>query len=435
MDQVERLADYIENELNTRREQGCDTWELERKLKLARDSGGEGTVERLRKICREIENLEPEESFSYTEPSELERIRSARPQGPRSIGAGVSEEARRQKILGAWTGRVAGCMLGKPIEGWDRRHIRDVLEVRDAYPLEGYFPPPAEGEREEPEPEKLRLMRGHVEGGARDDDTDYTVLGLRILERHGMDFTPRRVAEQWLEDLPFARTYTAERAAYRNFVNGVWPPQSARERNPFREWIGAQIRADVWGYVCPGRPEQAAELAFRDASISHTRNGIYGEMWVAGMLAAAFVTSNPTQVIRIGLSEIPRESRLAEAIRNVMRWHEEDRDAERTLDRVLETYGEYSGVHTINNAAIVAAALLWGDGDFTRSVGLAVMGGLDTDCNGATVGSLVGTMTGEEQIPEHWKAPLNDRLETAIAGDAEVSISGLAERTVAVEEG
>jgi ADP-ribosylglycohydrolase len=434
MEQAERLADYIEKELRTRREQGCETWELERRLKLAQDSGTDGFLEELQKIRRDLDHLEADVGFPYSEPCDLERIRAERPQGPRSIGAGVSGEARRSKVLGGWTGRVAGCMLGKPVEGWDRQHIQDVLEVRDAYPLDDYFPPPAEGEREEPDHGRLRLLRGHVEGGVRDDDTDYTVVGLRILERHGTDFSPRDVAEQWLVDLPFARTYTAERAAYRNFVNGVWPPESARERNPYREWIGAQIRADVWGYISPGSPQEAATLAYRDASISHTRNGIYGEMWVAAMLGAAFVTSDPVQVLRIGLSEIPGESRLAEAVRNVMQWSNEDRDAEQTLERITERYADYSDVHTINNAAIVAAALLWGGGDFTRSVGLAVMGGLDTDCNGATVGSLLGVMLGEEGIAGHWKRPLHDTLETAIAGEATVAISQLAERTLVMQE-
>ena len=87
---------------------------------------------------------------------------------------------------------------------------------------------------------------------ARDDDTDYTILGMHILEEHGFEFGPMDVAEEWLLHLPFFQVYTAERAAYRNLIHGLSPPETASYRNPYREWIGAQIRADMWGYVCSG---------------------------------------------------------------------------------------------------------------------------------------------------------------------------------------
>ncbi len=120
--------------------------------------------------------------------------------------------------------------------------------------------------------------------------------------------------------MPFGLTYTAEKVAYRNFTLGIWPPHSALFRNPFREWIGAQIRADIFGYVMPGQPEKAAELAFRDASISHDKNGIYGEMFVAAMIAAAFGASNAESIVNAGLNEIPEESRLAAAVRATQLW-------------------------------------------------------------------------------------------------------------------
>jgi ADP-ribosylglycohydrolase len=242
------------------------------------------------------------------------------------------------------------------------------------------------------------------------------------------------VAEFWLRHLPFYQTFTAERAAYRNFVNGMWPPDSALHRNPYREWIGAQIRADAFGYACPGGPEDAAGLAWKDATISHVKNGIYGEMWVAAMLAAAFVSDDPKKVVDLGLSEVPCNCRLSEAIRRVQSWREERCSAAEATGRILDEYGAYSGVHTINNAAIVAMALLWGERDFSRTVGLAVRAGLDTDCNGATAGSVAGAMVGADGIPGHWFEPLNDSVATAVAGEAGLTISGLAERTRRMQE-
>ena len=105
---------------------------------------------------------------------------------------------------------------------------------------------------------------------------DYSVIALDLLRRKGFTFDPKHVGNTWMSKLPYHCTYTAERVAYRNLVSGLRPPETAYFRNPFRQWIGAQIRADVYGYVCPGNPEKAASLAWRDACVSHVKNGIYG---------------------------------------------------------------------------------------------------------------------------------------------------------------
>ncbi len=226
----------------------------------------------------------------------------------------LSDEALEDRTLGAWLGRAAGCMLGKPVEGWSREKIEDLMSVCGLSALDDYWPePPADGPVAFG-PGAEGLLRGKVRMAARDDDMDYTIAGLCILEKHGRAFTPRHVADFWLERLPYRCTYTAERVAYRNLVNGIEPPQSATYRNPYREWIGAQIRADAFGYACPGRPEEAAGMAFSDACVSHVKNGIYGEMWVAAMLAAAFVAGDAEKAVRVGLTEIPQNCRLAEAI-------------------------------------------------------------------------------------------------------------------------
>src|SRR5690606_27994138 len=129
-------------------------------------------------------------------------------------------------------------------------------------------------------------------------------------------------ANLWLSTLPYHCTYTAERVAYRNLILGKWPPATSTYRNPYRECIGAQIRADGFGYACPGRPELAAELAWRDASLSHVKNGIYGEMWMAAAIATAFVTDDIYEVIETATSEIPKESRFAAMVRNMLGWRE-----------------------------------------------------------------------------------------------------------------
>ncbi|RLE97769.1 MAG: ADP-ribosylglycohydrolase family protein, partial [Thermoprotei archaeon] len=225
-------------------------------------------------------------------------------------------------------------------------------------------------------------------------------------------------------------TYTAERAAYRNLVIGLKPPETATFLNPYREWIGAQIRADLWGYVSPGDPERAAEYAYRDPRLSHTKNGIYGEIFVAALIALAYVHEEPLKLVEEAARAVPERSRLAEAIRHVVALYRKGLEWEEAVEEILARYGRYHPVHTVNNAAIVVAALLWGEGDFARTITYAVLAGLDTDCNGATAGSVVGLMLGASRLPREWVRPLNDTLATGLSGLGEVRISKLAERTV-----
>jgi hypothetical protein len=262
-----------------------------------------------------------------------------------------------------------------------------------------------------------------------DDDTNYTVTALSLVKQKGIDFTPEDVATFWLGNIPIMHTCTAERVAYRNFVSGIWPPYSASVRNPYREWIGAQIRADFFGYVAPGNPTLAAELAWRDACISHVRNGIYGEMWVAAMLAAAAVETDIKTVIEIGLSEIPARCRLAEDIKQVLGWHADNvsyRDAVARIHERWEELNPHHWCHTNSNAQIVALALLYCQGDYEDGVTHAVYPCFDTDCNGATVGSVIGMMLGAKALPAKWTKILCDTLITGVAGYHKVAISDLA---------
>ncbi|QAY64758.1 ADP-ribosylglycohydrolase family protein [Xylanimonas allomyrinae] len=348
--------------------------------------------------------------------------------------AGAIPEVRlRDQIHAAWLGRIVGCNVGKPVEWgfhWTSDHIRDYLVLADAYPLRDYVP------RLDPMPDGFVLTdcwpqttRGNVDGGARDDDIDYAILALHLLETHGAALRPQDVGAAWTRLFPIEQVFTAERAAYVNLIEGLAPPQVARRRNPHREWIGAQIRGDVFGYVHAGDPWAAARLAFQDASLSHVGNGIYGEMWAAALVAAAFSASSAREAVTESIAVVPPQSRLAEALRHVLALREADVTWEEALAAVQGAYGHYSWVHTINNAAAVAVALLWSDDDFTTGVGRIVMSGWDTDSNGATVGSVLGILTGVAGLPDNLVVPLADRTRSALFGFDNSRISNLAERT------
>jgi ADP-ribosylglycohydrolase len=412
-------------------EEGAETEELKRALDLTCDQCGDVQEEALRLFWQQAAVLRETAKGPHVEPSTLDEIRALRSNGTRRLDISFDEKLN-DRIPGAWLGRCAGCMLGKPVEGWRRDKIKALLKAGDAYPLNDYFP----YVEDLPEgtlwhPSYNECLKGNITHSVRDDDTDYTILGLHILEIRGPEFEPLDVANSWLMLLPYHKTYTAERVAYRNFVNGIYPPESALVMNPYREWIGAQIRCDAFGYAAAGWPEKAAELAFRDACISHTKNGIYGEMFFAALIAACLATDDLRRAIQIGLAEIPNDSRFAEMVRDMLIWCDQG-TWEQTWDLIDQKYGHYHPVHTINNAAITLMGLLHAGGDFTQAISIAVMGGLDTDCNGATAGSVMGALLGAKALPAHWVDPLNDTLHSALEGMNVNKISDLAARTVAV---
>jgi ADP-ribosylglycohydrolase len=421
------LRDILADELAQRRESGFDVDDLEDAVRGAIEDGAAEACERQ---LEELERRSLRDGWAYEEPSDWAGIQAALPPAAELPPLELDDDGLRERLSGAWLGRCSGCNLGKPVEGWSREKIRRYLDAADAYPIDGYLP------HLDPFPEGLALnwcwpetTRGNIRFMARDDDTDYTILGLHILEDHGFGFGPEHVAMEWQDHLPFTQTYTAERAAYRNLVHGFRPPDTATVRNPYREWIGAQIRGDMWGYVSPGDPAAASRLAFQDASLSHTQNGIYGEMWASALIACCFVVPDLRRAIEASLAYIPARSRLAEAIRHVLELHALGRSWDEARDEIELRYGHYSFVHTINNSALDTAALLWGAGDFTRTIGLAVEGGWDTDCTGATTGSIYGASFGAAALPSHWVDPLNDRIRSSIANFDNSRITDLVQRT------
>ncbi|MGW1513352.1 ADP-ribosylglycohydrolase family protein [Streptomyces sp. NPDC002394] len=342
------------------------------------------------------------------------------------------------RILGGWTGRIAGNMLGKPVERgdhWTRERIDAYLRLAGALPLTDYLPPPPPGaEGFELRPEWERCVRGGIDGSCRDDDVDWSVLGLHLLETHGFAFTTEQVGGEWLLRLPYLQTFTAERVAYRNLANGLRPPLTATYDNPYQEWIGALIRADVYGWTCPGDPRRAASLARRDAVLSHTGNGVYGAMWAAALIAAAFTASDVRAALEASLERIPASSRLARTVRGAIALYESGLGWPDALAELAERTAGLGWIHTVPNAAVLTAGLLYGEGDFTRTITLTVRGGLDTDSNGATAGSVAGVLCGASAIPPQWSEPLRDRVRSAVFGFDGVRISELAERTMRLAE-
>ena len=328
---------------------------------------------------------------------------------------------QRVRIEAAWQGRISGCQLGKPVEltsmqrGYDA--MIEYLQQAEALPLRDYVPAV-------PGTLEAQLCPGSCRGqmvrSEPDDDINYTVLALMMLEARGAELETADVGRAWLRYLPAGVTYTAERAAYQvllaessmGFTFGA-PPDFDLARcadNEFNDWIGAQIRADMYGWVCPGNPELAADLARRDAELSHRDEGVYGAMFVAAMGAVIPEAASLEAAAARALECIPGRSDCAAAVRLARELAGSDAGPA----KLRAEYGSLSPVHTVNNLALVVWALLSHADDFSAAIGEAVTGGWDTDCNGATVGGLWGLQG--KPIPRQWTAPWQGRVATQLAG-------------------
>jgi ADP-ribosylglycohydrolase len=375
--------------------------------------------------------------WAYDEPDDIAAFLHETPADERGPHLGDDECA--DKVLGGWLGRIVGCTVGKPVENgdhWTPERLRAYLQLAGAWPLRDYIPVldpmPDDCQLRESWPE---TTRGRVRGGPRDDDIDYSIVGLHLLERHGGDFSTGDVATAWLSLLPHLQVFTAERIAYRNLLAGLPVSEAGSHRNPCREWIGALIRADAFGWSNPGRPRQAATLAARDAALSHVANGIYGEMWSAALVAAAFTATSLREAFDRALAFVPAGSRLAAALTAVRGMADQGESWESAVAAIHRRWSGHSWAHTVNNAAIIAAGLLWSEDDYATAVGLTVSGGLDTDSNGATAGSVMGVLCGARALPRHFVDPLDDRVRSAVFGYDNSSITELARRTLVLAKG
>lgn len=343
----------------------------------------------------------------------------------------------RQRIRSAWLGRVSGCMLGKPVEILSMRHgveaLSDYLAAAGATELRDYVPLVPDTLVAELFPE---TCRGNLAYAIPDDDINYTVLALMLVEQHGLDFNTADVARAWLNYLPGGMTYTAERAAYVRlladagmaFAHGAPPKFDLSEcsDNEFNDWIGAQIRADLYGWVVPGNPTLAADMARRDAELSHRGEGVHGAEFVAAVGACIAGGNEIAEAVDQAQMVLPESSDCWAAV-ELGRQTSEAGDGP---EPIHAAYAGMSPVHTVNNLSLVVWGLLRGADDFSVAIGDTVAAGWDTDCNGATVGALWG-LTGR-QIPDHWAEPWAGRIKTSLAGTGELEVEDLVDRTIAV---
>ncbi len=424
--------DLVGHELRQAREEGKEIDAIERRWLEAggrpaptRGASQEPVSPALRTFALDLldELDELPRPLAVAEPDGFEEILAEADPAPR-------RSADPERIAGAWLGRAVGCVLGKPVENIPREGIRAIAESTGNWPVHGWFTAagldPAVSERYPlNRASRATSLAENIDGVPEDDDLNFTMLSLVLLERHGTGFDALDVAKAWLDYLPPGRIFTAERVAMRNLLEALLPPTTATRRNPFREWVGARLRVDAYGWASRGDPVEAARMAWEDARVSHTANGVYAAMFMAAAHAASLGATAAAECADAGLSVVPAKSRLAEALRTARGL---DGDWESVVDELYARYGGYHGVHAINNTALVAAALYTFE-DFSSAICAVVQGGWDTDTNGAAVGSIFGALG---PIEKRWSEPLRGRFESSLPSFDGITLDELVARTLAV---
>lgn len=334
--------------------------------------------------------------WGYEHPATWEEVKAAMVasdsgRDPRAL------ENLEERTLNGWLGQLAGGSFGTAIEGYHTVRIAEVYGQIDSYVTT---------------PETTN------------DDVVYELVLLDAFERTGRAITSRDIGLEWVKQIPFG--WSAEWVALHNLNDGILPPESGAWRNPYSDWIGAQMRGMICGMLAPGWPMEAARLAHIDGVVSHAANGVYGEMYAALLSSLAYVRSDPRALLEEAAGYLPQRSEYAAVVAGCLetvRANSDYAQAWRVLD---ERFEQYNWIHAYPNIAADILALWYGGGDMTRSFSLLAHAGLDVDCNAGLVGTVLGVMNG---VPEKWARPLGDLLETYLKGKEKLSIRELAART------
>jgi ADP-ribosylglycohydrolase len=410
--------------------------------KLKHEYGAEGIEEIindtdifLRAQLVKMEALQICKEFAAKEPDDLKTIQNLRQPAERKLWAKFDATVYADRLKGALYGRMAGCTLGAPVEFWEINAMENWAKwIGDEFPNKGYW-------SKITNPNSLRYGMSPcydytaegMDGVPVDDDIAYTLLGLLIAEDCGLDFNTDDVGKCWLKYLPYA--CTAEDVALKNLKKGISADKVGEIDNPYVQWIGADIRSDPFGYLAPGLPEKAAEMAYYDAYISHRRNGIYGEMFFSAAIAAAFALDCPFEAVNKALCEIPKECLLYKDMLWALDIKGTVKDYRHARELVDTYFAGMSGVHTNNNAALTIFGLQLGEGDFTKTINNTVAMGLDNDCTGATVGSLFGAVHGFGSIDKVWYEKFNNKIHSYLIDKPMFEIDDVLNRFAKLAEG
>jgi ADP-ribosylglycohydrolase len=316
----------------------------------------------------------------------------------------INENDFRDRVYACWLGKNIGGTLGMPFEGDTSMHdITFYTKLKEGEP-------------------------------AANDDLDLQILWLKAMQENDGHVDAFRLGKYWLKFVPVNwNEYGVGKA---NMRTGFMPPVSGEFNNDrWKNSNGAWIRSEIWACLSPGNPIFAARMAREDACVDHgMAEGTFAEIFTASVESAAFFESDRDTLISFGLSMIPPDCRVAKAIRTAVQAHKEGKDWIEARMAVIKNTEDMGWFQAPGNVAFTIIGWLYGDGDFGKSIRIAVNCGDDTDCTGATLGSILGIIGGTKSIPEKWRGPVGNKIATvAISGfEAPATLDVLTDSTVSM---
>lgn len=307
------------------------------------------------------------------------------------------------RVFGCWLGKSIGGTLGLPAEGrMDRLHFT----FYDPVPT---IAPP-------------------------NDDLELQLVWLHLLEtlKDGT-LTQEHFAQAWIDHIHYM--WDEYGRCRWNLRRGVPAAAAGTFENPFVSGMGSPIRSEIWACIFPGDAASAAYYAALDASLDHGVEGIAGEVLFAVMQALVAAGTPVAEAIRAAVARIPSDCETARALVLIQAFFDKKVPAWEAREELIKHHGSDNFTHAPLNVALTIWALLYGEGDFERSILLAVNGGYDTDCTAATVGATIGLAIGAEAIPDRWRQPIGEGvfIGSGIIGIRTANTLGeLTDRTIAL---
>ncbi len=309
-----------------------------------------------------------------------------------------TKEQLQDKIKGGWAGQTIGVVYGAPVEF---KYQGSIIPATQNIPWrEGY----------------VKYWWDKKPGLFDDIYTDLNFVAA--FEKHGLNVSMDTIANHW------ARTAYhlahANQASRYNILNGIMPPQSGNwKNNPHADDLDFQIEADFIGLMTPGMVNSATEIADRVGHIMNSGDGYYGGVYVSALYSMAFVSNDATEIVEQAIKTIPEKTKFHDCIADVIKWHKQNpNDWQATWFELQKKWNNDVGcpkgcflsfnIDAKINSAYVTIGLLYGKGDFTKSIDIATRCGQDADCNPATVGGVLGVMLGYSNIPAFWLKPLQE---------------------------
>ncbi len=335
----------------------------------------------------------------------------------------ISQDELINKISGYWIGQCVGNYMGFPFEG---TYTEDPVPVFiDRYyqfdddtslainrnDMRGYCP----------------VVTNWLEGAFSDDDTDIEFVTLHAVEKYGLDITYPEITEMWKSHIN-RKIWCANRTARNLMSDGLLPPETGSRKNN-ENWyqIDPQLVNEIWSMFYPGMVSKSAERAEWSARITNDDWGTHPTIAYAVMYSAAVFENNVNKLVDLALKYIPEKSPFKSGMEDVITWHKQNKDWRITRKLIFDKYFRYksggyeapvSDVSSLPNGLFGIMAILYGDGDFVKTAGIAVSAGLDCDNQAATCAGLVGVINGSSSIPSRltlglsdkpsWKTPFND---------------------------